>query len=111
MLPQENLNSFSEVVNVVVTLVISLISCFISISRRILKGHAVSFLWVISEFMSAILCGYIVYYSYPALDPYLPDYITPIIAITVAAHCGGRVFQEIEDVVIQRYKKMITSDK
>lgn len=83
-------------------LIVSVISGFVSISRRIINGQKASLLWVISEFLSAILCGYLMYSAYPMLKPDMPKWFTLPVAIAVAAHIGGRVFQEAE-VNLQKY--------
>lgn len=82
---------------------ISLISGFISIAQRIVRGQQASLLWVSSEFMSAILCGYLVYNAYPSLQPQLPDWLTMPILVALAAHIGGRSFQGLENLLYRRY--------
>lgn len=76
--------------------VISVISGAVSITQRIARGQPPSFIWVCSEFLTAILCGYLMYSAYPTLAPYLPEWSTPAIAVAFVAHSGGRVIQEIE---------------
>lgn len=88
---------------------LSILSGAISISQRVAKGHASTFLWIVSEFMTAILCGYLMFSAYPALAPHLPDYITLPIAVALAAHSGGRIFQEIEDVAVKKLDKLLNS--
>lgn len=77
-------------------IIVSTISGIVSISRRILNGQPASLLWVVSEFLSAILCGYLMYSTYPTIQGDVPKWFTLPVAIAVAAHIGGRVFQEIE---------------
>lgn len=88
-------------------LIISIVSGFISIARRILNGHPSSILWIISEFMTAILCGYLMYHAYPIISPSLPEVITLPVAIAVSAHIGGRIFQELEATIIDKYKLLL----
>ena len=85
-------------------IIISSVSAFISISRRLLNGHAFSALWVISEFLTAILCGYLMYDSYPTINAMLPEWITLPVAVAISAHSGGRIFQEIEAIFINQLK-------
>lgn len=87
-------------------LFISTISGFISIARRILNGHPANLLWVISEFLTAILCGYLAYYSYPAMQYSMPEWITLPVFVAVAAHIGGRVFQEAESTILRKYAEL-----
>jgi len=84
-------------------LLISLISGVISISRRIVQGQTVSVLWILSEFLSAMLCGWIAWDGYPQIQHYLPGWMTPVMFVAVAAHFGGRTFQTIEDALCRRY--------
>jgi len=84
-------------------LAISIVSGFISIARRIVSGHPATLLWIITEFATAILCGYLMYEAYPHLQEALPDWLTLPIAVAVAAHTGGRVFQEVESQVLRKY--------
>lgn len=99
----------TEVWNLVTALIISTVSGFISISRKILQGHTCSILWVISEFLTAVLCGYLMYHAYPHLQPDLLQY-QPI-ATAVAAHTGGRIFQEAEHIFIDKYIKFLKISK
>lgn len=89
-------------------LLISLISGFVSIAQRIVRGHKASLLWVVSEFFSAIMCGWIAWDAYPSLDEHLPEWMTPIMFVAVAAHSGGRTFQGVENMLYRRYG--LTSD-
>lgn len=86
--------------------IISTISGFISIARRILQGHPANLLWIISEFLTAILCGYLMYHAYPTLQESLPNWVTIPVAVAVAAHVGGRLFQEAEATVLRKYAEM-----
>ena len=76
--------------------IVSVISGAVSITQRIARGQPPSFIWVCSEFLTAILCGYLMHASYPQLEPYLPEWATPVLAVAFMAHSGGRVIQEIE---------------
>lgn len=92
-----------EPIGLLVALGISLVSGFISIGRRINRGHAASILWVVTEFASAILAGYLMYQTWPKINGIMPDWFTLPIAVAIAAHTGGRVFQEIEGEFIGKY--------
>ena len=84
-------------------LAISLISGTISIARRISQGHAPAAMWLISEYLTAILCGYLMYECYPLLDPIVPAWATMPVCVAFVAHSGGRVFQELESIILQHY--------
>lgn len=84
-------------------LIISTISGFISIAQRVNRGHKASVLWVISEFMAAILCGYIMFDVYPYLEPELPKWATLPMLVALAAHVGGRSFQGLEKFMHRRF--------
>jgi hypothetical protein len=91
---------------VVGALCVALVSGSISIARRVLSGYRASFLWILTEYMTAILCGYLAYYSYPALISILPTWATMPVVVAIAAHSGGRVLQEAE-MYFFRYTRQI----
>lgn len=93
-----------DIAGILTAVAISIISGVVSITRRIASGYSGSLLWVISEFLTAILCGYLMYNAYPFLDPVLPDFITLPVAVAFVAHSGGRIFQEVESSIIKQYK-------
>ena len=88
-------------------LIVSVFSGIISISRRVANGHKASLLWVISEFMTAILCGYLMYSAYPHIHEFAPNWFTLPIAVAFAAHTGGKVFQEVENELVRRYSRLL----
>lgn len=90
------LNTPPDLWDLIGAIIVSVISGIVSISRRIIKGQKYSLLWVISEFLSAILCGYLMFTSYPTIVDDVPKWFTLPVAVAVAAHIGGRVFQEVE---------------
>ena len=95
--PQSNIPPLWDIV---VTLVLSLISATVSVTRRIIGGTTPSCLWIVSEFLTALLCGYIMFEAFPDIALYLPDFVTLPIAVALAAHSGGRIFQESEETLI-----------
>jgi len=102
-MPIENQPSFWDLLG---AFLVSVISGFISISRRVISGHQASILWVISEFLTAILCGYLMFTAYPQIQADVPKWFTLPIAVAFAAHVGGKVFQEIENAVLRKYLKL-----
>ena len=84
-------------------LIISTISGVISITQRIVLGQRATLIWAISEFLAAILCGYLVYDVYPAVQEDLPKWATLPVLVALAAHVGGRSFQMIEKALAHRY--------
>lgn len=95
-----------DIWGVIGALIISTISAIISIARRILDGHPANWLWIISEYLTAILCGYLMYYTFPIIEDSLPEWVTLPVAVAIAAHTGGRVFQLAERAIINRYVKL-----
>ena len=85
-------------------LIISTISGVISITQRIVLGQRATLIWAISEFLAAILCGYLVYDAYPAVQEDLPKWATLPVLVALAAHVGGRSFQMIEKALAHRYQ-------
>lgn len=76
--------------------IVSFISGLVSITRRVAQGQPASILWVVSEFLTAIFCGYLMYSAYPYMADDVPKWFTPLVAVAVSAHFGGRLFQEVE---------------
>lgn len=103
-MPQIELSIAQDIAGAVTAFVISLFSGAISIIRRIIAGYSSSALWVLSEFMTAVLCGYLMYNAYPYLAPSLPEFITLPVAVAFVAHSGGRIFQETESALIKQFK-------
>jgi hypothetical protein len=101
---------YPDIWALLVALLISTVSGFISISRRILKGHTVSILWVTSEFSVAVLFGYLAWDSYSALSISLPEWLSAPIWVAVCSHSGGRIFQEIEATIVKRYARFFNHD-
>lgn len=87
-----------------IALFISVISGTLSIARRVIAGHPASILWILTEFLTAILCGYLMYNTYPLISGSLPEWLTLPVAVAVAAHSGGRIFQELEHTLVKHYK-------
>lgn len=100
-------SNIPDIWSIVGAFIISTISACISIGRRIIQGHPASLLWVITEFLAAILSGYLMWEAYPYLHPDLPEWLTMPMAIAVAAHVGGRLFQGVEEFIITRYRKYL----
>lgn len=103
-MPQPDPMSAQDIAGILTAIAISIISGTISITSRIVAGYSSSVLWILSEFLTAILCGYLMYNAYPYLSPSLPDFITLPVAVAFVAHSGGRIFQEIESALIKQYK-------
>lgn len=83
-------------------LLISSISGLISIGRQMLKKERVSKLWVLTEYASALLVGYLAYDLYPVIKGSLYTWITEPIFVVTAAHVGSRMFHYLEDVIRTR---------
>lgn len=86
--------------------IISTLSGAISISQRIVLGQRATLIWVTSEFLAAILCGYLMYDLYPTIQADLPKWATLPVLVALAAHVGGRSFQMMEKSLFTRYKFM-----
>lgn len=96
-------NSTNEMLGLIGAFIVSIVSGTISIGQRILRGQAPSFLWVFTEFLTAILCGYVMYHTYPSIDHLLPEWTTQIMWVALASHSGGRIIQELEKTLIARF--------
>jgi len=94
------------ILDLIGAIIVSVFSGVISISRRIVNGHNASLLWVISEFLTAIMCGYLMYTAYPHFADIAPSWFTLPIAVAFAAHTGGKVFQEVENEFVRKYFRL-----
>ena len=83
--------------------IISTISGVISITQRIVLGQRATLIWVISEFLAAILCGYLMFDLYHKIQGSLPPWATLPVMVAMAAHVGGRSFQSIEKALYKRF--------
>ena len=90
---------------------ISIITGFISISHRILNGHVATLLWVISEMITAVLCGYLMFGTYPRLENILPSWITLPVAIALASYSGGRLFYYCEKGLYVKVERFFNNDR
>ena len=93
---------------ILITLAISLASGAISIGRRIVSGEKSNALWIFTEFATAVLCGTLMYSMYPHIQAWLPSSITLPVAVALAAHSGGRLFQESESFIITKMEKLLS---
>ena len=93
----------TELAGLLSALAISIVSGIISITQRILRGYTASVLWVLSEFMAAMLCGYLVWDIYPAISGTLPAWLSMPILVALAAHVGGRGFQTLEGFIYKKW--------
>ena len=85
-------------------LIISTVSGVVSITQRIVLGYRATVIWVFSEFLTAILCGYLMYVTYPYIQEDLPKWATLPVLIALAAHMGGRSFQAVEKALYSRFQ-------
>ena len=100
------LNTGPEVWDIIGALIVSIVSGAISISRRVVSGYPASMLWVVSEFLTAILAGYLMFSAYPHIVDTVPKWFTLPVAVAFSAHVGGRVFQEIENGLVAKYTRL-----
>lgn len=84
-------------------ILIAILSGFISVANRIVKGHPFSLLWFAVEMLGAILAGYLMWDMYPAIKAELPNWATMPILVSLAAHTGGKCFQLLEKVTTKRF--------
>lgn len=102
-MPEKSLESLS----IIGAIVISTVSVITAITRRIAKGEVYTYMRAVSECMAALLAGYLAFTAYPTIAETVPKWFTLPIAVSLAAHVGGRLFQEIEDTLIAKAKKIL----
>lgn len=86
-------------------LIISAMSGFISVGRRLLRKTDPSVMWIISEFTACLLTGYLASGAYSECKDMLPRGITLPIFVAICAHFGGRFFQFSELAISLRLSK------
>lgn len=99
-----NLDNQQDYWSLIGALIISTVSGVVSITQRVVLGHRVTVIWVFSEFLTAILCGYLMYVTYPFIQAELPKWATLPVLIALAAHMGGRSFQAVERALYNRFQ-------
>ena len=102
--------STQELLQYAVAGIIVLITAMMSVARQILKGRTSAFLWIIMEFLTAILLGFLAFDLYPILCElhYWPEFASLNVTVCLAAHSGGRLFQEFEDGIRKRYFRVFS---
>lgn len=90
-----------EVLTFFTALIISVVSGSISILNRLVKGHNGGAMWVVSEFLAAILCGYLAWDAYPQIKPFLPGWVSLPIFVAAASHTCGRLLQSLSSMLTQ----------
>jgi hypothetical protein len=89
------------------TFAVTVVSATVSILSRIVSGHKATCLWVITEYLTAILFAYLVYHAYPTLAPLLPEWVTLPVLVAIAAHSGGKFFKALESAFLERITTLI----
>lgn len=83
-------------------LALSAVSGIVSITQRVANGHAWSIAWVVSEFLAAILAGYLASEAYPYLKDYLPEFVRMSSFVSICAYSGGRMMQVAEQLLYSK---------
>lgn len=102
-MPLQNQSDYFAILG---ALLISSISGLISIGRQMLKQEKVSKLWIVTEYASALLVGYLAYDLYPTIKGSLHEWITEPIFVVTAAHVGSRMFHYLEDIIKNRLESI-----
>lgn len=103
-MPPENQPN-QQIWDLIGVLIISSMSAFISVGRRLLRKTNPSILWVLTEFCAAILAGYLASGAYPDLRNSLPKGCTLPVFVAICAHFGGRFFQVAESYIEDKLQK------
>lgn len=104
-MPQNSPDFFT----VLLLLLVAVVSGIVSILRRIDRGQVVSTVWVVGEFLAAILSAYLAYDIYQANAAMFPSWATLPLVVAVAAHMGGRGLQGIENAVYAKFSRHLPS--
>ena len=83
-------------------ILISIVSGFLSIARRILKGTQATALWIISEMVAAVLVGLLAWDSYPDLTDVVPHQISRLVFACMCSYLGSRLLH-VSEMVLEVY--------
>lgn len=86
-----------DLLTLLIMLSLSAISGVISITQRIARGFPATIVWVVSEFLAAILAGYLAAGVYGHIQASLPSYITMSVFVSACAYSGGRLMHAAEN--------------
>lgn len=99
-----NLDNQQDYWSLIGALIISTVSGVVSITQRVVRGYRATIIWMFSEFLTAILCGYLMYVTYPFIQAELPKWATLPVLIALAAHMGGRSLQAAERALYNHFQ-------
>lgn len=85
-----------DLFTLVTMLLLSAVSGVVSITQRIASGRPATVIWVISEFLAAILAGYLATETYPYLHDYLPEFVRMSTFVSICAYSGGSLMRFAE---------------
>lgn len=94
-------NNNYDTLTLLLVLLISVASGVVGILNKITHGRPYKVAWVASEFIAAILCGFLAYDSYPLLTPHLPSWVGMPLFITVCSYTGGKMLRISEAILTE----------
>lgn len=103
MPPETASNYYMQYVGAVL---ISLVSGFLSIARRILKGTKASLLWIISEMVAAVMVGLLAWDSYPDLSDIIPHEVSQLVFACMCSYLGSRLLH-VSEMIMEVYLSRI----
>lgn len=83
-------------------LALSAVSGIVSITQRVANGRAASVAWVTSEFLAAMLAGYLAAETYPYVKHLLPEFVRFSTFVSICAYSGGRLMQAAEQALYSK---------
>lgn len=110
-MPFHHSTSSPDLWGILSALLIILGSATLSVINQIRRGIQIGTLWLLSEYLSAMLFGYLTYQAFPYAAPYLPEWLTWPVAVAFMAHSGGRIFQELEIVWLNKAANFLNRKK
>lgn len=88
-----------DIYTLITVALISVASGVVGILNKVAHGHACSIAWVVSEFIAAVLCGYLAFDTYPAIVHMLPTWVGLPMFVAVCAYTGGKLLQTSGDLI------------
>lgn len=107
-------NNNPDILTLITMLLVSIASGVVSILNKIAQGRAYDVVWVTSEFIAAILCGYLAYDTYAKIASDLPAWMGLPMFVSASAFVGGKLLRTLGDFVstnLERFSGVKGDDK
>lgn len=95
-------NNNPDFLTLLLAFLVSVASGVVGILNKITEGRPFQIIWVVGEFIAAMLCGYLAYDSYPLVKQHTPEWVTMPVLVAACSYTGGKLLQ-VAGAFIGRY--------